>query len=101
MTRLDELKEQLFKVLGEMNEIAPVQFCCVDDESVMNFSNIVKSEEDNRVYIELSAYHDNLPVHRDNPLKNSRGEDIKPSSTNNMMKAVAAMAGASNSMSGE
>lgn len=79
MSRLDELKDQLIEVLTEMDKIKPVQFHDVDcDDQVFNFSNVVINESENRVYVEIAMWHDNLPVHAASPLKDGRGRDILP-----------------------
>lgn len=79
MSKLDELKQQLVNVLTEMDKIKPVQFHDIDcDDCVYNFSNVVIDEDDNRVYVEIAMWHDNLPSHKVNHLKDGRGKDILP-----------------------
>lgn len=77
--RIQELEEQLISVLTEMNKIYPVQFTDIDcDNCVYNFSDVVVDKADGRVYIEIAMYHDNLPVHAENPLHDNRGKIIPP-----------------------
>jgi len=77
--RLGVLKQQLIEVLTEMNKIKPVQFHDIDcDDCVYNFSNVTIDEDENRVYVEIAMWHDNLPAHKDNPLKDGRGREILP-----------------------
>lgn len=77
--RLEELKVELIKVLTEMDKIKPVQFHDIDcDDCVYNFSNVSVNEGDNRVYVEIAMFHDNLPSHKDSPIQDSRGRDILP-----------------------
>lgn len=77
--KLQELKWQLINVLTQMNEISPVQFHDIDcDDCVYNFSDVVLDENDKRVYIEIAMWHDNLPAHKNSPLKDSRGNEILP-----------------------
>lgn len=79
MNRIEELKQQLINVLTEMDKIMPVQFCDVDcDNGLFNFSDVTIDEEDNRVYVEIAMYHDNLPTHAVTPLHNARGKAILP-----------------------
>lgn len=83
MSRIDELKQQLIEVLTEMNKIRPVQFHDIDcDNCVYNFSNVVVDETENRVYVEIAMWHDNLPAHAENPLKDGRGRAILPENKN-------------------
>lgn len=78
-SQLDILKNQLIDVLHKMNKIRPVQFHDIDcDDCVYNFSDVTISEGDNRVYIEIAMWHDNLPVHAEHPLKDGRGREILP-----------------------
>lgn len=77
--KVAKLKEQLIDVLTQLNAIKPVQFHDIDcDDCVFNFSDVVIDETDNRVYIEIAMWHDNLPIHEDNPLKDGHGRDILP-----------------------
>lgn len=48
---------------------------------VYNFSDVTLSEEDNRVYIDLAMWYDNLPDHKDDPLYDGRGHKILPAVT--------------------
>lgn len=77
--RIEELKEQLISVLTELNKIRPVQFVDIDcDNGVFNFSDVKVNEDDDRVYVEIAMWHDNLPAHVGHPLKDGRGRDILP-----------------------
>lgn len=79
MTRIDELKQQLIDVLTEMNKIKPVQFLDIDcDGGVYNFSDVAVNEKDDRVYVKIAMWHDNLPAHEVIPIKDSRGHVILP-----------------------
>ncbi len=79
MSILDELKKKLIDVLTEMKEIKPVQFLDIDcDNQTFNFSGVSVDEVDNRLYIEIAMYHDNLPVHASNPIKDAAGRPILP-----------------------
>lgn len=83
-TKVAELKEQLIDVLTKLNAVKPVQFHDIDcDDCVFNFSDVVIDEADNRVYIEIAMWHDNLPVHAENPLKDGRGKVILPKNKHN------------------
>lgn len=78
-TKVAKLKEQLIGILTELNNIKPVQFHDVDcDDCVFNFSDVKVDETDDRVYIEIAMYHDNLPVHAEHPLYDSKGKAILP-----------------------
>lgn len=77
--KVAKLKEQLIDVLTQLNAIKPVQFHDIDcDDCVFNFSDVVIDETDDRVYVEIAMWHDNLPVHAENPLYDSRGKVILP-----------------------
>lgn len=77
--RLEELKKQLVDVLTELDKIKPVQFLDVECENcVYNYGGVDIHEGDNRVYVELLMFHDNLPSHKDNPLKDGRGSLMLP-----------------------
>lgn len=83
--KVEELKQKLIGVLSEMNDIMPVQFHDVDcDGCVFNFSGVQVSEQDNRVYVQIAMWHDNLPAHRENPLKDGYGRVILPNNGNNV-----------------
>lgn len=76
---LEVLKEELIEVLCKLDRIKPVQFHDIDcDDRVYNFSDVVIDEKDDRVYVEIAMWHDNLPIHEDNPLKDGHGRDILP-----------------------
>lgn len=84
MSRVDELKQQLIDILTELDKIKPVQFHDVDcDDQVFNFSNVKVDETEDRVYIEIAMWHDNLPAHAEHPLKDSRGREILPMNSMN------------------
>lgn len=84
MNRVEELKEQLIDVLTELDKIKPVQFYDIDcDGCVFNFSNVRVDEENNRVFVEIAMWHDNLPAHAERPLKDGRGRDILPEKKEN------------------
>lgn len=77
--RIKQLNEQLINVLTELDKIKPVQFLDVEcDESVYNYGGLEVSEEDNRIYIRMLMYHDNLPAHKENPILDNRGMTILP-----------------------
>lgn len=77
--KLEQLKKELINVLTEMNKIKPVQFHDIDcDDTLFNFSDVVIDEGDDRVYIEIAMWHDNLPAHAANPLRDGRGRIIRP-----------------------
>ena len=75
---LNLLQKELEEVLAKINSIRPIQFLTVDDDCVHNFIGLSESVEENRVYIQLGMWNDNLPAHRDNPLKDNRGNPILP-----------------------
>lgn len=76
---LDRLKTQLVSVLEQMEKIRPVQFHDIDcDDCVYNFSDVVTDAKDNRVYVEIAMWHDNLPSHANSPLNDGRGNPILP-----------------------
>lgn len=79
--RLSELQEQLVNVLAEIDKIAPVQFLDIDSDYVCNFIGLHVSEDDGRVYVQISGEYDNLPAHTENPLRNGRGRVIPPLDT--------------------
>lgn len=77
--KLAILKEQLIDVLTEMDKIKPVQFHDIDcDDCVYNFSDVVIDDRDDRVYIEVAMWHDNLPAHKEHSLRDGRGNQILP-----------------------
>lgn len=77
--RLEELKKELIDVLTKMDQIKPVQFCDIDcDNQVFNFSGVSIDENDNRVYVNIAMWHDNLPSHEQHPLTDGRGREILP-----------------------
>lgn len=83
--RAEELKQKLIDVLTELDGIMPVQFHDIDsDDCVYNFSGVKVSEQDNRVYVQIAMWHDNLPAHRENPLKDGHGRDILPNNGSNV-----------------
>ena len=76
---IEYLKQQLISVLTEMNKIKPVQFHDIDcDDCVYNFSDVVIDEKDDRVYVEIAMWHDNLPAHAEHPLRDVHGKEILP-----------------------
>lgn len=77
---LERYRTELIDVLTKMNRIMPVQFVDTDcDNGVYNFGEVTLSPEDNRVYVELMMWNDDLPAHKDEPLYNGRGRKILPS----------------------
>lgn len=75
------LKERLVSVLEEIDSISPIQFLDMDGEYIFNFIDLKFSPEEGRVWVRISAEHDNLPSHRESHLKNGRGRPILPVDT--------------------
>lgn len=73
-----EYTKELVHILEKLDRVAPVQFLDEDSESVLNYIGVRLDELDGSVYVRLSRYYDNLPAHRENPLKNSQGQIIPP-----------------------
>lgn len=77
MSKIEELRAELIAVLTKMDKIMPVQFHDIDcDDCVFNFSDVTLDKINNRVYVEVAMWHDNLPAHRANPIKDGRGRVI-------------------------
>lgn len=81
MSNFEEAKKRFVDALLELDRIRPIKFCAVDDgDTVMNFKDIVESESDNKIYIEVQMYSDDLPSHNQQ-------------STNHIANALSAMSG--------
>lgn len=78
---LEELTLELVEVLEKINRIRPVQFHDYESDYVYNFLGVREWTEDKgyeRIFIEVSGEHDNLPSHATNPLKDSRNHPLLP-----------------------
>lgn len=77
-TELEQATADLVAALERLNAIKPIQFMDYESEYVYNYLGTRINEEDGRVYIWVSGVYDNLPSHRDNPLRNGRRELMRP-----------------------
>ena len=78
---LEELTLELVEVLEKINRIRPVQFHDYESDYVYNFLGVRDWTEDKgceRIFIEVSGVHDNLPSHAINPLKDGRNHPLLP-----------------------
>lgn len=83
--RAEELYDQLATVLSELNKIGAVQFLDWESDYVYNFYGMMYEKgqpgtglDEDRLFVLISGEYDNLSVHRDTPILNSRGQLIRP-----------------------
>lgn len=76
---LKKLEIELAEVLDKINKIRPVQFHDIDcDDQLFNFIGLEVDDIENKVFVQIAMWNDNLPSHKENPLVDGRNNVILP-----------------------